>query len=71
MTIVVRETEISEEEFDRSAYISFVTDETRLKNLGHSAAVWDTSNEPISFQFMVQLDNNWRLESEQRRVIGI
>lgn len=68
MTVVVRETELDTETFHRDPYMSFVSDETRLQNMGHSSDAFSITNEPISFELMLQLDNNWRLESEQQRV---
>lgn len=68
MTVVVRETEIATDEFNRDAYISFTSDEQELQRLGHSEEVFDRTNEPMSFKIMLQMDDNWRLESEQPRV---
>lgn len=67
MTVVVRETEL-EEDFTNNAYMAFVSDEIKLHNMGHSEEVFERSNAPLTFQFRLTLDNNWRLESEQRRV---
>lgn len=68
MTVVVRETQIDGEEFDRSSYLSFVANEEQLEHMGHSAEDFALTNKPLTVQIVFKLDQNWRLESEQRRV---
>lgn len=65
MTVVVRETEL-DGDFANNAYMAFTSEE--LHNMGRSEEVFESTNEPLTFQFRLTLNNNWRLESEQRRV---